>query len=172
MYNIYSRILSFFIIVIIAIFLSSCGASSGKTGDESDEPLMLSDSINVSLSSGDSEELLLAIEGSLINVSWLETVPASGGIEKHRELYTASSYTGGKSFSSPKSLSSGLETSQPSLTAYSNGTYASVFVGTILPSHTISEAAFFSDGNGAHPRLLSSVTWPSEGKTRSNGCYW
>ncbi len=157
MYNLYSRILSLFIIVIIAIILSSCGASSGKISDESDEPLMFSNSINLSRSAGDSEGPLLAIEGSLINVSWLETIPASGGIEKHRELYTASSYTGGKSFSSPKSLSSGFETSQPSLTAYSNGTYASVFVGTILPSHAISEAAFFSDNTGGH-KILSSVT--------------
>src|SRR3990170_169344 len=127
MYNIYSRILSLFIIVILSVILSSCGASSGKTSDESDELLMLSDSINVSRSSGDSEGPLLTIEGSLINVSWLETISTSGGIEKHRELYTASSATGGNSFSSPESMSSGIETSQPSLTTYSNGTSAGVF---------------------------------------------
>src|SRR3989304_8966322 len=83
-------LISLLLIPITAAGLTACGAGSGAGGNQNNSSSSTPDPRNLSHTAGDSEGPLLAFDATLVSVSWLEAVPASGGINPHRELYATS----------------------------------------------------------------------------------
>src|SRR3989337_2258939 len=159
MHKSYCRVLILSLLILTAAGLTAGGAGGGQNNSSSSTP----DPRNLSRTAGDSEGPLLAFDATLISVSWLEAVPASGGVNPHRELYATSlslKNPDNKSFSAPQSLSKAFDDLQSGVVNKISGKPPGAFVGTRLPSGMQAKDIFLNHDPGKLPRLISSIESP------------